>query len=154
MCLIVWFSTVSHSIQFSCSVMSDSLWPHELQHTRLPCHSLFPGVCSNSCPLSQWCHQPFYLLPPSSALNLSQPQCFFQWVGSSHQVASIGASASASVFSMNIQGWFPLGLTGLISLRSKGLSRVFSRGQFTAGAIHSSQLCSCEPLGASIYQGG
>ena len=98
--------------------MSDSLWPHELQHTRLPCPSLSPRVCSNSHPLRQWCH-PTIL---SSVTPFSScPQSF---PGSGDQ--SIGASASAPVLPMNIQGWFPLGLTSVISLQSKGLSRVFS----------------------------
>ena len=107
--------------------MSDSLWPHELQHTRLPCPSLSPGVCSNSCPLSQWCCPtisssavPFFFclqsLPGWRSFTMS---LFF---ASGRQ--SIGASAS--VLPMNIQGWFPSGLTSLISLQSKGLSRVFS----------------------------
>ena len=114
---------------FSCSVMSNSLWPHELQHTRLPCPSPPPGVCSNSCPLSQWCHPPisFSVVPVSSF-----PQSFpasgsfpMGWLFTSDG-QSIRASASASVPPMNIQDWFPLGLTSLISLLSKGLSRVFS----------------------------
>ena len=109
--------------------MLDSLWHHGLQHTRFACPSLSPGACSNSCPLSQWCHQtisssvvPFssYLqsFPASGSFPMSQ---LFPSGGQ-----SIGASASTSVLPMNIQGWFPLGLTGLISLQSKGLSRVFS----------------------------
>ena len=112
---------------FRCSVMSNTLQPHELQHTRLPCPSPFPGVCSNSCPLSQWCHptisscHPLLLLPsvfPASESYL------MRWLFTSCG-QSIGASASGSVLPMNIQGWFPLGWTGLISLQSKGLSRVF-----------------------------
>ena len=117
------------SFQFSCSVMSDSLWPQGLQHTRLPCPSSTPRVYSNSCPLSQWCHPaissslvPFFSFlqsfPASGSFQMSQ---FFTSGGQ-----SIGVSASASIFPMNIQDWFPLGLTGLISLQSKGLSRVFS----------------------------
>ena len=74
---------------FSSSVISNSLWPHGLQHSRLPCPSLAPRVCSNSCPLSQWCHQPSCpLLSPSPAFNLSQHQGLFQWVSSWHQVAN------------------------------------------------------------------
>ena len=97
------------------------LWPHGLQHTRLPCPSPIPRACSNSCPLSQWCHQPFHpLLSPSPpSFNLSQHQRLFQWVSSSHQVAKV-------LEFQNIQGWFPLWLTRLISLHSMGLSRVFS----------------------------
>ena len=109
--------------------MSDFLWPHELQHTRLPCPSLSPWVCSNSCPLSQWCHPtisssvaPFSSYSQSFPASGSFPVTWLFKSGGQ----SIGASASAPVLPMNIQGWFPLGLTGLISLLSKGLSRVFS----------------------------
>ena len=113
---------------FSYSVMSNSLWPHGLQHTRPPCPSSFPGACSNSCPLSWWCHpiisssvvpfsSCFQSFPASGSFLMSQ---FF---ASGRQ--SIRASASVSVLPMNIQNWFPLGLTILISLQSKGLSRVF-----------------------------
>ena len=118
-----------YSVQFSCSVMTDSLWPHGLQHTRLPCPSPTPRAYSNSCPSSQWCHPTIYPLssPSPPAFSLSQHQGLFQWISSSHQVTqSIRVSASASVLPMNIQDWFPLGLTGLLSLQSKGLSRVFS----------------------------
>ena len=114
---------------FSCSIVSDFLRPRELQHARLPYPSLSPEVCSNSHPLSQWCHPtisssviPFssrlQSFPASGYFQMSQ---FFAWGGQ-----SIGVSDSASVFPMNIQDWFPWGLTGLISLLSKGLSRVFS----------------------------
>ena len=118
------------------SLMSDSLRPHGLQHTRLPCPSPSPGVCSNSCSLSQWCHPTI----SSSVIPFSCPQSFpasgsfpmrasgsfpmSQSLESDGQ--SIGVSALASVLSMNIQDWFPLGLTGLIFLLSKGLSRVLS----------------------------
>ena len=119
----------NHSIQFSCSLVSDSLWPHELQHTRLPCPSPIPGVYSNSCPLSRWCHPtisssviPFssHLLsfPASGSFQMSQ---LFASGGQ-----SIGVSASTSVLPMNTQDWSPLGWTGWISVQSKGLSRVFS----------------------------
>ena len=118
-----------YAFQFSHSVVSDSLWPHGLQHARLPCISPTPGACSNSCPLSQWCHpttsssvSPFSAnlksFPASGSFQMSQ---FF---ASGDQ--SIGVSVSASVLPMNIQYWFPLGWTGWISLQSKGLSRVFS----------------------------
>ena len=118
----------SVSVQFSCSVMSDSLWPHGLQHARLPCPSPTPGNCSNSCPSSRWCHPtisssvvPFsshlQSLPVSGSSQMSQ---FFTLAGQ-----SIGVSASASVLPMNIQDWFFLGLTGWISLQSKGFSSVF-----------------------------
>ena len=117
------------SVQFSRSVTSDSLWPHGLQHTRLPCPLPTPGVYSNSCPLSRWCHPaisssvvPFsscpQSFPASGSFQMSQ---FFASDGQ-----SIGVSASASVLPMNIQDWFPLGWTGWISLQSKGLSRIFS----------------------------
>ena len=114
---------------FSHSAVSDSLRFQGLQHTRLPCPSLSPEVRSNSCPLSQWCHPtisssvtPLLLLPSVFPASGSFPVSWLFALGGQ----SIGASASASVLSMNIQCWFPLGLTGLISLLSKGLSRVFS----------------------------
>ena len=117
------------SVQFSCSVGSNSLQPQGLQHTRLPCPLPTPGAYSNSCPLNQWCHPtvsssvvPFFShlqsFPASRSFQLSP---FFASGGQ-----SIGVSASASVLLMNIQDWFPLGWTGLMSLQSKGLSRVFS----------------------------
>ena len=117
------------SVQFSRSVMSDSLQPHELQHGRLPCPSPAPGVYSNSCPLSQWCHPTISssVIPFSSLLQSFPESGSFpmsQFVASGGQ--SIGVSASASVLPMNTQDWFPLGWTGWISLLSKGLSRVFS----------------------------
>ena len=108
--------------------MSDSLWPHELQHTRLPCPSPSAWVCSNSCPLSQWYHPTI----SSSVAPFSCPQSFpasesfpMSWLFASGG-QSIGASASASILLMSIHDWFPLGLTGCISLLSKWLSRVFS----------------------------
>ena len=119
-------------VQFSHSVVSDSLWPHGLHHARPPCSSPTPGAWSNSCPSSQsnWTYVhptistsvvPFYYhlqsFPSSGSFSVSQ---FFTSGG---QI--IGVSASASVLPMNIQDWFPLGLTGLISLQSKGFSRVF-----------------------------
>ena len=118
---------------FNCSVMSNSLWPHGLQHTRLSCPSPSPGVCSNSCPLSQWCHPTISssVIPFSSCLQSFPASGSFpmsQLFTSGGQ--RIGVSVSASVFTMNIRVWFPLGLIGLISLRSKGLSRVFSKPQF------------------------
>ena len=124
---IVYFWLLCYKLLFSLSVMSNSFPPHGLQHTRLPCPSASPGPCSNSCPLSQWCH------PTISSLAVpfsSCPQPFpasgsflVSWLFASGGQIN-GASASASVFQMNIQGWFPLGLTGLISLQSRGLSRV------------------------------
>ena len=125
----MWVLDNSSSVQFNCSVMSSSLWPHGLQQARPPCPSPTPRVYSNSCPLSWWCHPtisssviPFsscpQSFPASGAFQMSQ---FFASGGQ-----SIGVSASASVFPMNIQDWFPLGWTDWISLQSKGLSRVFS----------------------------
>ena len=111
-------------VHFSRSVASDSLWPHGLQHARLPCPSR--GAYSNSCALSQWCHPTISssVIPFSSCFNLSQHQDIFQWVSSLHQVAKVlEFSVSASVLPMNIQDWFAL---GWIFLQSKGLSRVFS----------------------------
>ena len=109
--------------------MSDSLRPHGLQHTRLPCPSLFPRVCSNSGPVSWRCHPtisssvtPFSSCPQSFPASGSFPRNRLFSSGGQ----SIGASASASVLPMNIQGWFPLGLSGSISLQFTGLSRVFS----------------------------
>ena len=129
------------SVHFSCSVVSDSLRPHGLQHARLTCPSPTPRAYSNLCPLSQWCHptisssvNPFssclQSCPASGSFPVSQ---FFTLVGQ-----SIGASAS--VFPMNIQDWFPLGLTSLISLQSKGLSRVFSNTTVQKHQFFSAQL--------------
>ena len=125
-----WQNFFKHCItQFSCSVVSDSLWPHGLQHSKLPCPSPSPEVCSNSCPLSQWCHPTISssVAPSPPAFSLSQSSGSFpisQLFASGGQ--SIGASASASVLQKNIQDCFPLLLTGLISLQSKALSGVFS----------------------------
>ena len=106
--------------------MSDSLRPHGLQHSRLLCPPLSPGVCLNSCPLSRWCYPtispsvaPFSSCPQSFPASGSFPVSQFFTSGSQ----STGASVSASVLPVNIQGWFPLGSTGLISLLSKGLSK-------------------------------
>ena len=114
---------------FSCSVMSNSLRSHGLQHARLPCPSPTPGVYSNSCPSSRWCHPTI----SSSVVPFSSCLQSFPASGSfpmnrlfSSGGPSVGTSTSASVLPMNIQDWFPLGLTSLISLQSKGLSRVFS----------------------------
>ena len=115
--------------QFSCSVMSASLWPHGLQHARPPCPSPTPKAYSNSCPWSEWCHTTILstVIPFSSCLQSFTASGSFQmsqFFPSGGQ--SIGVSASGSVLPMNIKDWFPLGWTGLISLQSKGLSRVFS----------------------------
>ena len=117
------------SVQFSNSVMSDSLRPHRLQYAKPPCPSPTPGVYSNSSPLSRWCRPPisYFVVPFSSCL-----QSFPAW--KSFQMSqfftsggqSVGVSASVLVLPMNTQDWFPLGWTGWISLQSKGLSRVFS----------------------------
>ena len=117
------------SVQFSGSVMSDSLWTHGLQHTRLPCPSPTLGACSNSCPFSWWCHPtisssvvPFSSCFQSFPASGSFPMSQFFAPGSQ----SIGDSASASVLPMNTQDLSLLGWTGWISLQSKGLLRVFS----------------------------
>ena len=110
--------------------MSDSLWPHGLQHARTPCPSPIPRVYSNSCPLSQWCHPTISsssVIPFSSCLQsfpASGSYPMSQFFASGGQ--SIAVSASLSVLPMNIQDWFPLGWTGWISLLSNRLLRVFS----------------------------
>ena len=117
------------SVQFSHSVVSDSLWPHELQHARPPCPSPSPGVHSDSCPSSPWCHPaisssvvPFSSCPQSLPASESFPMSqLFAWGGQSTRVL-----ASASFPSKKSQGWSPSEWTGWISLQSKGLSRVFS----------------------------
>ena len=130
------------SVQVSHSAMSDFLWPHGLQHARIPCPSPSPRDCSNSCPLSQWCHPtisssviPFsswiQSFPASEYFPMSQ---FFTEDGQ-----SIGASPSASVFPMNLPDWFPSGLICLISLLSKGLSRVFTNTTAQKHQFFSSQ---------------
>ena len=122
-------SIYMHSIQFSCSVASDSLWPHRLQHVRLPCPSLTHGAFSNSCPSHWWCHPTISssVVPFSSCLQSFPASGSFpmsQYFASDGQTN--GVSASARVLPTNIQDWFPLGLTSLISLQTKGFSRVFS----------------------------
>ena len=121
-------SLLAESVQFTCLVVSDSLWPCGLQHARLLCPSPTPRVYPNSCPLSWWCHPTisssvvlfscFQSFPASGSFPMSQ---FFASGGQ-----SIGVSASTSVLPMNTQNWSPLGWTGGISLQFKGLSRVFS----------------------------
>ena len=114
---------------FSPSVMSNSLWPHGLQHTRLPCPSTSPCASSNSSPLSQWCHAMISssVIPFSSCLHSFPASGSFlmSWLFTSGG-QSIAASTLASLLPVNIQDWFSLGLIGLIFLQSKGLSRVFS----------------------------
>ena len=121
------------SVQFSHSVVSDSLWPHELQHARPPYPSQTPGVYSKSCPSSQWCHPvisfsvvPFSSCPQSLRASGSFPMSqLFAWGGQ-----SIGVSASASVLTTNTQDWSPLGWAGWISLQSKGSQESSPTPQF------------------------
>ena len=131
------------SVQFSRSVVSDSLRPHGLQHTRPPCPSPAPRVYPNLCPLSRWCHPaisssavPFSFclqsFPASGSIQISQ---LFTSGGQ-----RIGVSASTSVPSMNTQDWSPLGWTGWISLQSKGFSRVFSNITVQKHQFFSTQL--------------
>ena len=133
------------SVQFSRSVVSNSLQPHEPQNARPPCPSAISGVYSNSCPLSQWWHPSIssFVVPFSSRL-LSFPASgsfqMCQLFASGGQ--SIGVSASTSVLPMDIQDWFPLGWTGWISLQSKGLSRVFSNTTVQKHQFFSAQLSS------------
>ena len=129
MFLTGWLKIQFSSVQFSCSVVSDLLRPHELQHARPPCPSPTLGVHSDSRPSSWWCHPaisssvvPFSSCPQSLPASGSFPMSqLFTWGGQ-----SIGVSASTSVLPMNTQDWSPLERTGWISLQSKGLSRVFS----------------------------
>ena len=133
------------SVQFSCSVVSDSLRPHELQHARPPCPSPTPGFHSNSSPSSQWCHPaisssviPFSSCPQSLPASESFPMSqLFTWSGQ-----STGASALASFPPKNTQGWSPSEWTGWISLQSKGLSRVFSNTTVQKHQFFVSQLSS------------
>ena len=133
------------SVQFSHSVVSDSLWPHELQHARPPCPSPTPGVYPNSCPLSRWCHPtisssvgPFSSHRQSFPASGSSPMS--QFFASGGQ--TIGVSALASVLPMNIQDWFPLGSTGWISLWYPHYGRVifsaFHYGRMIFSAITAS----------------
>ena len=137
--------TMEYSIQFSCSVMFDSLRTHELQHTRPPCPSPTPGVHSNSCPSSLWCHPaipssviPFSSCPQSLPASESFPMSqLFTW-GSQ----STGVSALASFLLKNTQDWSLLEWTGWISLQSKGLSRVFSNSTVQKHQFFGTQLSS------------
>ena len=125
---MVWkYPTHMSLLLFSYLVVSNSLQLHGLQHTRLPCPSLSPRVCSNSCPLSQRCRPtisssgaPFSSCPQSCPASRSFP------ISQLFESGGQSVGDSASILPMNIQGWFPLGLTGLISLQSKGLWRAFS----------------------------
>ena len=126
---------------FSCSVMSSTVWPHGLQHARPPFPSPSPGACSNSCPLSRWCHPAISssVIPFSSCLQSFPASGSFlmsQLFASGDE--SIGASASASVLPMGIQDQFPLGWTGWISLQSQGLSSLLQH--------HSSKVSILLPL--------
>ena len=117
------------SVQFSRSVMTNSLGPHGLQHARPPCPSPTPGVYTNSCPLSWWCHPTIssFIVPFFSVFNLSQHKGLLTWVSFFPSGGkSIGVSTSTSVLPMNTQDLFSLGWTGWISSQPKGLSRVFS----------------------------
>ena len=132
------------SVQFSCSVVSDSLRPHEL-HTRPPCPSPTPRVYSNPCPSSRWCHPaisssvvPFSSCPQALPASGSYPVS--QLFASGGQ--SIGVSASTSVLPMNTQDWSSLGWTDWISLQSKGLSKVFSNTTVQKHQLFSTQLSS------------
>ena len=134
-----------HSVQFSRSVVSKSLQPHELQCARPPCPSPTPGVHSNSCLLSRWCHPaisssvvPFSSCPQSLPASESFPMSqLFTWGGQ-----STGVSALASFLPKNTQGWSPLGWTSWISLQSKWLSRVFSNTTVQKHQFFSAQLSS------------
>ena len=129
MCIILQFLKCALIFNhFSHSVVSNSLWPHGLQQARILCPSATPRACSNSCPLSRWCHPtisfsaiPFSSCPQSFPASGSFPMSLFHI-----RYQSIGVPALASILPMNIQDRFPLGLTDWISLQSKGLSRVFS----------------------------
>ena len=132
-------------LQFSHSLMSNSLWPHEPHHARPCCPSPSPGVHSNSCPSSQWCHPAISssVIPFSSCLqSLHASGSFpmsqlFAWGGQ-----NIGVSASSVVLSMNTQDWSPLRWTGWTSLQSKGLSRVFSNTTVQKHQFFSAQFSS------------
>ena len=131
------------SVQFSCSVVSDSLQPHGLQHTRLPCLSPTPGVYPNPCPLSRWCHPTISssVVPYSSCLqSFPASGCFQMSQLFTSGGQSIRISSTASVLPMTIQDWFPLGLTGWINLLSMGLSRIFSNTTVQKHQFFSAQL--------------
>ena len=144
------------SVLFSLSFMSDSLWPHGLQHAKLPCLSPTPGACSNSYPSSQWGHPIISssVVPFSSCLQsfpASESMSVSQLFASGGQ--SIGVSASASVLPVNIEDWFPLGWTGWISLQSKGLSRIFSNTTVQKHQFFRDQL-SLRPRGLILIREG
>ena len=133
--------TRCHDLWFSLSVVSGSLQPHRLQHTRLPCPSPIPKACSNSCPSTLWCHPTIsssvvFFSPCLQSFPASESFLRCQFFASGRQ--SIGVLAS--VFPMNIQDWSRLGWTGWISLHSKGLSRAFSNT-----TVQKHQLFSAQP---------
>ena len=139
------FSVSVFQYQLSRSVVSASLWPHGVQHAKLPYPSPSPGTCSNSCPLSWWCHPaisssvvPFSFCPQSLPASGSFPMSHLFTSGGQ----SIRVSASALVLPMNTQDWSPLRWTGWISLQSKGLSRVFSNTTVQKHQFFSAQLSS------------
>ena len=142
-----WVNTPNQfsSVQFSRSVVSDALRPHELQHARPPCSSPTPGVYPNSCPSSQWCHPaisssvvPFSSCSQSLPALGSFPMSYlFAWGGQ-----NIGVSAVASFLPINTQDWSPLGRTCWISLQCKGLSRVFSKTTVQKHQFFGAQLSS------------
>ena len=126
--LSIIYSNFTMLLLFSHPVMSNSLWPHGLQHAKLPCHLPSAKVCSSSCPLHWWCHS---AISSSDVLFSFHPLTFpasttfpMSWLLASDD-QNTGISASASVFPTSIQSWFPLRLTGLIALLSRGLLRVF-----------------------------
>jgi len=143
-CILIWTKIrISQSVQFTHTVMSDSLQPHGLQHTRFPCLSPTPRAYSNSHPFSWWWHPTISssLFPFASCLQsfpASRSFLMSQIFSSGGQI--IGVSASASVLPMHIHDWFPLGLTGLISLQSKGLTRVFSNTTIQKDQFFGSQI--------------
>ena len=141
----IWNTSYIASVQFSRSVVSDFLPPHESQHAQPPCLSPTPGVHSNSCPSSRWCHPvisssvvPFSSCPQSLPASGSFPMSqLFAWGGQ-----SIGVLALASVLPVNTQDWSPLGWTGWTSLQSEGLSRIFSNTTVQKHQFFSAQLSS------------
>ena len=155
---LTWANMTFSSVQFSCSVVSNSLRPHESQHTRPPCPSPTPGVHSDSRPSSQWCHPaisssvvPFSSCPQSLPGSESFPMSQLLAWGD----RSTGVSALASFLPKKSQGWSPLEWTGWISLQSKGLSRVFSNTTATAKSLQSCPTLSdpmdCGLPGSSVY---
>ena len=143
--VLEWVAISFSIFQCSRSVMSNSLWPHELQHTRPPCPSPNPRVYANPCPLSRWCHPTISssVIPFSSCLQFFQAlgsfpmSQLFTWGGQ-----SIAVSASTSVLPMNNQDWSPLGWTGWIFLQSKGLLRVLSNTTVQKNQFFGAQLAS------------